>query len=57
MGVSKDKGGLFKYQFVNEPELNYLVQLKNSLYSYFKRMFREAGRNVQPHNPHREAFV
>ena len=57
MGISKDKGGLFKYQFVNEPELNYLAQLKNSLYAYFKRMFREAGRNVQPHNPHREAIA
>ena len=50
--ISGGNGGIFKYQFVNEPELNYLVQLKYSLYCYFKRMFREAGRNVLPQNPH-----
>jgi len=50
-----DKSGKFKSQFLAEPELNYLVQMKHSFYTYFKRMFREAGRNLQAHNPNHQA--
>jgi hypothetical protein len=42
----KNEGKMFKYQFIGEPDLNYLVQLKYSLYHYLKRMFREASRQL-----------
>ena len=29
--------------------------MKNSFYTYFKRMFRDAGRNLQAHNPNHQA--